>query len=96
MDPTSMARSAARREPDIDTDGRVLRGERTRVVIVAAILDDVENVSFAINGSIARIFLDAEGVRYTTLRSDEVMSAADVVEQGRRATVLIECWNPVK
>ncbi len=56
---------------------------------------DVENVSFAINGSIARIFLDAEGVRYTTLRSEEALSAADVAEQGRRATVLIECWNPV-
>ncbi len=34
-----MARSAARREPDRDTDGRVLRGERTRVLIVAAILE---------------------------------------------------------
>ena len=72
-----------------------MSGNIVGVVVGKIVGVDVENVSFAINGSIARIFLDAEGVRYSTLRSDESLTAADVAEQGRRATVLIECWNPV-
>ncbi len=54
---------------------------------------EVENVSFAIKAAIARIFLDAEGINYRSLPSDKLQSAADVVDQGRRFTVLVECWN---
>ena len=70
-----------------------MSGNVVGVVVGKISAVEVENVSFAINGSIARIFLDSEGVRYATLRSEELQSAADVAEQGRRATVLIECWN---
>lgn len=73
-----------------------MSGNVVGVVVGKISAVEVENVSFAINGSIARIFLDAEGVRYATLRSDEPQSAADVAERGRRATVLIECWNAKK
>ena len=64
-------------------------------VVVGKITEvEVENVSFAINGTIARIFLDTEGVAYVTEEPREALSAADVAEQGKDATVLVECWNP--
>ncbi len=73
------------------------------VGIVVGKLDEIEvaraigslppNVNFAINASIARIFLDAEGVEYHTAASTGPLSAADVAALARRHTVLVECWE---
>lgn len=54
-----------------------------------------QNVNFAINGQTARAFLDANQVPYKTgggLFSRE-KSNADIAEEARKWTVLVECWK---
>jgi S1-C subfamily serine protease len=53
--------------------------------------DIPQNVNFAINASVARTFLDAQGVDYETAASDEALSVSQVAEHARRSTVLVEC-----
>jgi S1-C subfamily serine protease len=59
---------------------------------VAEVTGDIpQNVNFAINASVARIFLDAQSVDYETAASEEVLSVSQVAERARRSTVLVEC-----
>lgn len=54
-----------------------------------------QNVNFAINGQTVRAFLDANQVPYKTgggLFSRE-KSNADIAEEARKWTVLVECWK---
>ncbi|AMK78898.1 MULTISPECIES: trypsin-like peptidase domain-containing protein [Methylomonas] len=75
------------------------------VAVVSMKLDDAEmakatgqvgqNVNFAVNGQTVRAFLDANKVRYKTgggLLSFE-KSNADIAEEARKWTVLVECWR---
>jgi S1-C subfamily serine protease len=74
--------------PLLDMSGNVVG-----IVVGKITAEDVENVSFALNASIARIFLDAESVRYESKLSEEIRSAADLADDAKRYTVLVECWN---
>ncbi|MFQ5972862.1 MAG: trypsin-like peptidase domain-containing protein [Alphaproteobacteria bacterium] len=61
---------------------------------VADITGDIpQNVNFAINAGIARLFLDLEGVEYDTAPSDRPLEAADIAARAREFTVLIECFE---
>jgi len=54
-----------------------------------------QNVNFAVNGQTAKAFLDANKVSYKTgggLFSRE-KSNADIAEEARKWTVLVECWK---
>lgn len=54
-----------------------------------------QNVNFAVNGQTVRAFLDANQVPYKTgggLFSRE-KSNADIAEEARKWTVLVECWK---
>ncbi len=55
--------------------------------------DIPQNVNFAIKASVARTFLDTHNVEYLTSTSTTKLDAADIGEQAREFTVLIECWN---
>ncbi|MEE8516428.1 MAG: tetratricopeptide repeat-containing serine protease family protein [Alphaproteobacteria bacterium] len=52
-----------------------------------------QNVNFAVNGSVARIFLDAEGIKYRIGTARKSLSAAEVAARARKYTVLLECWK---
>lgn len=52
-----------------------------------------QNVNFAVNGSAARIFLDAEGIKYRIAKATKSLSAAEVAARARKYTVLLECWK---
>ncbi len=52
-----------------------------------------QNVNFAVNGSEARIFLDAEGVKYRIATATKTLSAAEVAARARKYTVILECWK---
>ncbi len=52
-----------------------------------------QNVNFAVNGSVARIFLDAEGIKYRIGKVTKSLSAAEVAARARKYTVLLECWK---
>ena len=61
---------------------------------VARVTGDIpQNVNFAVNASVARIFLDAEGIEYKLATSTKTLSAADVAARARKFTVVIECWE---
>lgn len=53
--------------------------------------DIPQNVNFAVQGAVARLFLDAGGQRYGEASSQREMRAADVGELSRKFTFQIEC-----
>ena len=62
---------------------------------IAALTGDVpQNVNFAINGNVARSFLETNGVQLEQGVTTAVASGTvDVAERARRYTLLIECWR---
>ncbi|MDP4030286.1 MAG: tetratricopeptide repeat-containing serine protease family protein [Gallionella sp.] len=54
-----------------------------------------QNVNFAVNGQTVRAFLDANQVPYKTGGSlfSREKSNADIAEEARKWTVLVECWK---
>jgi hypothetical protein len=62
---------------------------------VARFTGDIpQNVNFAIKAEVARAFLDAKGISYRTIRSDQQLSPADVGDIARPFTVHIKCQQP--
>ena len=55
--------------------------------------DIPENIAFAIKASIARDFLDAEGIDYATAASDTSDDIADIVVQARPYVSLLLCMQ---
>ncbi len=82
--------------PLLDTSGNVIGVVTSRLNALAvgvATGHIPQNVNFAINGSVARIFLEANGVEYFRTRSSVKSETADIAEKARKYTVLLECWN---
>ncbi|RJF76435.1 hypothetical protein D3877_29050 [Azospirillum cavernae] len=52
-----------------------------------------QNVNFAIKPSVARAFLDANGIDYTSSVPEAKMEPADIGERGAKSTVMIECFD---
>ena len=84
--------------PVMDTKGNV-------VAVVSMKLDDgkmaqatgqvAQNVNFAVNGQTVRTYLDVNKIPYKTgsgFFSTE-KSNADIADEARKWTVLVECWN---
>lgn len=82
--------------PLFDASGNVVGVVVTKLnakVVADAMGDIPQNVNFALKASVARQFLDANGVRYDLAPSTVVRSHADVGDIGRKVTVLVECWR---
>jgi S1-C subfamily serine protease len=82
--------------PLLDESGNVVGVVVSKLdaIKVATILGDIpQNVNFAVNASVARTFLDANGVAYVTAAPGEPVSSADVGQRAKAFTVLIECWK---
>ncbi|HYB08919.1 MAG TPA: tetratricopeptide repeat-containing serine protease family protein [Alphaproteobacteria bacterium] len=58
--------------------------------------DIAQNVNFALKANVARDFLDANHVVYSTASSERDFKAADVGERNQRSVVLIECLRQGK
>jgi TPR repeat protein len=52
-----------------------------------------QNINFAVNAATARAFLDSEYVAYQVAKSDKLKSTADIAEEARKYTVLVQCWK---
>ena len=84
--------------PVLDRSGQVVGVvvSKLNTLRVAAVTGDVpQNVNFAVNGMIARAFLEANGV---PLESGVATPAStgetvDVAEEATSYTVLVECWR---
>lgn len=55
--------------------------------------DISKNINFALDGTVARDFLGAQGVSYGTAASKDILSPADAGEKARTFTVTVECWK---
>jgi S1-C subfamily serine protease len=83
--------------PVLDQRGQVIGvvvSKLNALRIAAATGDVPQNVNFAINGSVVRAFLEANGVQLepaATLGTDE--ATTDIAEQAKQYTVLLECWR---
>ena len=83
--------------PVLDQSGRVVGVvvSKLNALRIAAVTGDVpQNVNFAINGSIAREFLETNGIQLENAVTTSIASGtADVADRAKRYTVLIECWR---
>jgi hypothetical protein len=63
-------------------------------LLVAETTGDIpQNVNFALHASVARTFLEANGITYERAASTTVRPPADIGEQATRFTVVVECWT---
>jgi S1-C subfamily serine protease len=61
---------------------------------VAQVTGDIpQNVNFAIKSSVARNFLEANGVDFEVAASGETIPTADIADRARRFTYLVECMR---
>jgi S1-C subfamily serine protease len=82
--------------PLLDASGNVVGvvvGKLDALAIARKTGDIPQNVNFAINASVARAFLDANGVDYETRASSQPLQTADVGERARAFTAVVECWK---
>jgi uncharacterized protein len=52
-----------------------------------------ENINFAIKTSVARIFMDANGVTYRLAPSDKQLSNAEIGDRARKFTGFVSCTS---
>ncbi|MGQ0664206.1 MAG: trypsin-like peptidase domain-containing protein, partial [Pseudomonadota bacterium] len=71
----------------------VVVGKLDAIRVARATGDIPQNVNFAIKASLARSFLDANGIDYDTQSSGTELKPAEVGERARKFTVLVECWT---
>jgi len=83
--------------PVLDENGEVIGVvvSKLNALRVAMVTGDIpQNVNFAVTGTVARGFLEANGVEVDdTLASGARQSVADASERARRFTLLLECWR---
>jgi hypothetical protein len=82
--------------PLLDQSGHVIgivSSKLNALSIAEAIGDIPQNVNFAIKASIARDFIDRYEVPYSLATSTWERKSADIGEQARMFTLVIECWK---
>jgi S1-C subfamily serine protease len=82
--------------PLLDAGGNVIGvvSSRLNAIGAAALTGNVmQNVNFAIKGSVVRNFLDANGVDYRTTAETHELKTADVGDRARKFTLYIECMR---
>ena len=82
--------------PVLDDSGNIIGvvvSKLDAVTVARATRDIPQNVNFAIKASVATNFLEAHGVVYTTASSETDLRAADIAENARRFSVLVECFR---
>jgi serine protease Do len=81
--------------PVIDRGGNVVGVVVSKLDVVAVANrtgDIAQNVNFAIRGSVAKLFLQSNGIAYEESATSETLPPEEVAEMLQQATVLIECW----
>ncbi len=82
--------------PLVDASGHVVGvvTAKLNAVRLSKITGDIpQNVNFALKANLLRTFLDLNNINYGTAQSEKTMGAADIVDQARRYTALVECWK---
>lgn len=55
--------------------------------------DIPQNINFAINGAVAKLFLDSQGVEYETGPSSKKVEPAEIGAAAKKFTLLVECYR---
>jgi hypothetical protein len=82
--------------PLLDQGGNVIGivASKLDALRVAEVTGDIpQNVNFAVKASVARIFLESQGVAYETADTRKKLEPADIAERARKYTVVVECWK---
>jgi S1-C subfamily serine protease len=82
--------------PLLDESGNVVGvvTSKLNAVRMAQITGDIpQNINFAVNASVVRMFLDAIGIEYRIAASPQTLRPADIGDQAKLFTVLLQCWR---
>lgn len=61
---------------------------------LAKVTGDIsQNINFAINGGVAKSFLDSQSVEYETGASTKTMGSAEIGAAAKKFTLLVECYR---
>lgn len=80
--------------PLLDMSGNVVgvvTSKLNALRVAQATGDLPQNINFAIKASIARLFMEAHGVKYQTREPGKALDAADIGEAARAFTLKVEC-----
>ena len=80
--------------PLLDQSGNIVGiivGKLDAIKIAKVTGDLPQNINFAINGAVAKSFLDANSVEYELASSGKKLESAEVGEQAKKFTLLLEC-----
>ena len=82
--------------PLLDAGGRVVGLVVTRLnsrVVAEETGDFPQNVNFALKSEVARAFAERAGATITLDSTSLARPRAEVADEGRRVTVMVECWR---
>ena len=80
--------------PLLDMSGNVVgivTSKLNALRVAQATGDLPQNINFAVKVSIARLFMEAHGVKYLTRESGKALDAADIGDAARAFTLKVEC-----
>lgn len=81
--------------PLLDQSGQVVGvvvSKLDAVNIARATGDIPQNINFAINGTVAKTFLDSHSVGYETAKSEKKIEPAEIATVAKQFTLLLECF----
>jgi len=81
--------------PLLDQSGNivgVVESKLNALIIAKATGDIPQNINFAINGVVAKSFLDSLGVEYETGPSSKKVESAEIGAAAKKFTLLLECY----
>jgi hypothetical protein len=82
--------------PLLDQGGNVVGivVSKLNAMKIAKVTGDIpQNINFAINGAVAKSFLDANSVEYELASSGKRLESSDVGGQAKKFTLLLECFK---
>ena len=82
--------------PLLDQSGFIVGIVESRLNALAMFLitgEFAQNVNFAVNGTVAKAFLDAQNIKYDTGIPTLELEPADVGEAAKRFTLLLQCYT---
>ena len=82
--------------PLLDQSGQIVGivvSKLDAVMFAKATGDIPQNINFAINGAVAKSFLDANSVEYELASSGKRLESSDVGGQAKKFTLLLECFK---
>jgi hypothetical protein len=82
--------------PLLDQSGNIVGVvvSKLNAMKIAKVTGDIpQNINFAINGAVAKSFLDANSVEYELASSGKRLESSDVGGQAKKFTLLLECFK---